>query len=261
MKYQLGKNRKNGFAVGGLLLALAIIILIGGGIYSAIKKYQPAPPKNPILIAPVPPLSPASSTSTEQVSPHPTKPPPQNNNVPHNPEKKCVVSGCSGEICADNQVNSICIYKPEFACYTSAHCQLQSNGTCGWTQTPELKTCLAKQQSASPPPVQPTLQPTPSSISSTPKAQSFAIEADDRGFYPPDTITVSRGTSIILTLKVRTDNVYYGGLTFRSAKFNDLTLKPGASGSIQFIADENTTIASFWPLSGVHKADLHIVIQ
>ncbi|MDZ4299876.1 MAG: hypothetical protein U1A26_03065, partial [Candidatus Sungbacteria bacterium] len=78
---------------------------------------------------------------------------------------------------------------------------------------------------------------------------------------PPNTITVPRETNVTLTLKVRMTDVYYGGLTFRSAKFNDLTLKPGASGSVQFIADENITIASFWPLSGVHKADLRVVVQ
>jgi len=56
----------------------------------------------------------------------------------------CHPSGCSGEICSDQDVVSNCIYKPEFACYKTATCERQANGSCGWTQTPELLSCLSK---------------------------------------------------------------------------------------------------------------------
>ena len=56
---------------------------------------------------------------------------------------KCYIGGCGGEICSDRQdIASICIYKEEFACYKTAKCERQAGNQCGWTQTPELKTCL-----------------------------------------------------------------------------------------------------------------------
>ncbi|HEY4055222.1 MAG TPA: DUF6748 domain-containing protein [Kofleriaceae bacterium] len=57
----------------------------------------------------------------------------------------CVVSGCSGEICADEGMVSSCIYKPQYACYhqpSIATCERQTNGKCGWTQSDELLACL-----------------------------------------------------------------------------------------------------------------------
>jgi len=58
----------------------------------------------------------------------------------------CRPAGCNNELCvADAQANDIvstCIYKPEFACYKQARCELQNNGQCGWSQTPELISCL-----------------------------------------------------------------------------------------------------------------------
>lgn len=58
---------------------------------------------------------------------------------------ECYVGGCSGQICSDQEgVISTCEWKPEYACYQSATCERQSNGTCGWTPTPALQTCLAQ---------------------------------------------------------------------------------------------------------------------
>ncbi len=57
----------------------------------------------------------------------------------------CVIGGCSGELCTDandEPAFSTCIYREEFACYTSSTCERQGNGQCGWTQTTELKACL-----------------------------------------------------------------------------------------------------------------------
>lgn len=60
------------------------------------------------------------------------------------PTAACLVSGCSGELCSDQNMVSDCIYFPEYACYKTAVCARQRNGKCGWTQTAALKTCLAK---------------------------------------------------------------------------------------------------------------------
>ena len=61
--------------------------------------------------------------------------------------KKCVIGGCSGELCTDasaGDVQSICIYKDEFACYKEsfAKCEVQKSGECGWTENDEMKKCL-----------------------------------------------------------------------------------------------------------------------
>ena len=67
------------------------------------------------------------------------------------PAAACAPTGCSGTVCGEvgEQVMTTCEYKAEYACYKTATCERQADGKCGWTDTPELKSCLA-----SPPPVQ-----------------------------------------------------------------------------------------------------------
>jgi hypothetical protein len=55
---------------------------------------------------------------------------------------KCVVSGCSSEICSDSEVMSTCQFRPEYACYAKARCERLSSGVCGWNKTPEYKACI-----------------------------------------------------------------------------------------------------------------------
>ena len=55
----------------------------------------------------------------------------------------CVIGGCSSELCSDQMLVSPCIWRDEFACYRTAQCERQPGGTCGWTATPELTSCLA----------------------------------------------------------------------------------------------------------------------
>ena len=54
----------------------------------------------------------------------------------------CKPTGCSGTVCADEDVATTCEYKAEYACYRDATCERQDDGSCGWTQTPELQACL-----------------------------------------------------------------------------------------------------------------------
>ncbi len=58
------------------------------------------------------------------------------------PEKGCVITGCSSQICAEEETITTCEYKEEYACYASATCERQDNGECGWTMTVELQSCL-----------------------------------------------------------------------------------------------------------------------
>jgi glucose/arabinose dehydrogenase len=54
----------------------------------------------------------------------------------------CRPTGCSGQICADHDVVSDCVYKPEFQCYGTARCVQATDASCAWLDTPELKACL-----------------------------------------------------------------------------------------------------------------------
>ncbi|HEX6730682.1 MAG TPA: DUF6748 domain-containing protein [Pyrinomonadaceae bacterium] len=57
-------------------------------------------------------------------------------------EKRCIKTGCSKQICADEEVVSTCEYRSEYECYRTARCERQANGECGFTKTPELTRCL-----------------------------------------------------------------------------------------------------------------------
>lgn len=56
----------------------------------------------------------------------------------------CRPTGCSSQVCADEDVITTCEYRPEYACYASAVCERQLNGECGWTMTEELANCLSR---------------------------------------------------------------------------------------------------------------------
>ncbi len=60
----------------------------------------------------------------------------------------CRISGCSGQICAEEEMMSTCEYNPIYACYKSSEvrCERQASGKCGWTETASLKACLAGTQ-------------------------------------------------------------------------------------------------------------------
>jgi hypothetical protein len=83
----------------------------------------------------------------------PTEPDPQNPGATPTPASlnrstisSCVVAGCSSHLCVDaSQADIIttCEFKWEYQCYRSATCEVQTNGQCGWTMTPELQTCLS----------------------------------------------------------------------------------------------------------------------
>ncbi len=60
----------------------------------------------------------------------------------NDPTPTCMKTGCSGQICANHDVFSICDWKPEYACYASAICEAQPSGECGFTPTADLLECL-----------------------------------------------------------------------------------------------------------------------
>lgn len=56
--------------------------------------------------------------------------------------KRCFKTGCSQQVCADEEVITTCEYRSEYDCYRRAVCERQANGECGFTMTPELRRCL-----------------------------------------------------------------------------------------------------------------------
>lgn len=68
---------------------------------------------------------------------------------PQAPTGPCIKTGCSGTVCAEEEVVTTCEFRPEYACYRDAICERQPNGACGFTDSPQLRACLAN-----PPPIQ-----------------------------------------------------------------------------------------------------------
>ena len=57
--------------------------------------------------------------------------------------ESCMVSGCSGEICADTLVDSDCAWHPWFVCLKYTKCgNFAADGSCGWLQTFEYQACM-----------------------------------------------------------------------------------------------------------------------
>ncbi len=54
----------------------------------------------------------------------------------------CKITGCSGQVCSNQEAITDCSYKEEYICYQKARCERQPDGDCGWTQTKELGLCL-----------------------------------------------------------------------------------------------------------------------
>jgi flagellin-specific chaperone FliS len=94
-----------------------------------------------------------------------------------------------------------------------------------------------------------------------PQVFEFTLEADDSGFYPQSTLEVPKGAKVKITFVVRTSNVYYGGLEFRSSKFETRQVRPGEKATVEFVADESFTFTSYWPLSGVQKATGRVIVK
>lgn len=107
------------------------------------------------------------------------------------------------------------------------------------------------------PSARPSPPPPPQAIAPEAVARTFTVEADDYGFYPAS-IRVPKGSRVELTLHVRERGVYYGGLDFRSAKFTTAAVRPGRSTAVTFTADDDLSVTSYWPASGVRKAELRI---
>ncbi|OGR13595.1 MAG: hypothetical protein A2341_22760 [Deltaproteobacteria bacterium RIFOXYB12_FULL_58_9] len=66
------------------------------------------------------------------------------------PSDDCFRTGCSGEICADRDTSSACVYLEEYRCLDSAICERQVDGSCGWTSTDEAVRCILEEVDRTP---------------------------------------------------------------------------------------------------------------
>jgi eight-cysteine-cluster-containing protein len=60
--------------------------------------------------------------------------------------KTCVVGGCSSQLCAEEgeePLMTTCEFKEVYSCYKTSICTRQATGQCGWTDTMELRACVA----------------------------------------------------------------------------------------------------------------------
>lgn len=125
------------------------------------------------------------------------------------------------------------------------------------TPTPKPTPTPPVDSTGSPQVEEPAAMPPPA-----PAVKTFTIEADDRGFYPTGNITVNNGDVVRITFKVRTENVYFGGLDFRGAPyFTTPRVNPGGETTVEFTADKSFTYRSYWPNSNQLKATAQVTVQ
>ena len=60
---------------------------------------------------------------------------------------------------------------------------------------------------------------------------------------------------------MRSSNVDYGWLDFRSSKFKTEPVQPGGTASVEFAADESFRLESYWPVSDIVKAHGMVVVR
>ena len=59
------------------------------------------------------------------------------------PPNPCMVTGCSGQVCAAEPVATTCEWQPAYECLKFAECGLHADeGSCGWNWTPEWEACM-----------------------------------------------------------------------------------------------------------------------
>lgn len=58
-------------------------------------------------------------------------------------DSDCKIGGCNGEICSEEEMSSICLYKPEFECFKLTNCKC-INGRCDWEQTEKFLDCRSR---------------------------------------------------------------------------------------------------------------------
>jgi outer membrane biosynthesis protein TonB len=113
-----------------------------------------------------------------------------------------------------------------------------------------------------PPPPPPAPQPTPQPPPTAPQEMQYFTVTADETVATPSSVTVKKGAMVHLTIQVKTEGVYYGGIDYRSSVVNSGTIYAGQTKMITFTADQSFTLVPYWPSSGVQKqSKINIVVQ
>lgn len=108
----------------------------------------------------------------------------------------------------------------------------------------------------------PSQSSTPSSTSQTSSmTKSFTVNADDAS-ADLTTISVKKGDPVSITFNVKPNNVYHGGLDFRSNQLDTGAIPPGSSKTITFTATNSFTFTPYWPSTNIAKPyTISVVVQ
>lgn len=124
-------------------LALFLIVIASTLLYSQAPAKEVDQKKSSVSDSATTSLKETNNLPTVDSNNNKSLPPPEIPKV----VKQCVLGGCNGELCVEASggppVPSICEYLPEYACFKKAQCEVQIDGECGWTITPELTACRA----------------------------------------------------------------------------------------------------------------------
>ena len=91
--------------------------------------------------------------------------------------------------------------------------------------------------------------------------REYTIEADDNKFTP-GTIKAKIGETVKINFNFKDSSIYYGGLDIKGP-FEDIKYKLKGEQPItrEFTMKTETIIKSFWPATGVKKAELLVEVE
>jgi hypothetical protein len=93
----------------------------------------------------------------------------------------------------------------------------------------------------------------------------FYIEADDENFYSEGetaaVLSVRKGTPVSITFRVREENVYFAGLAFKGCGQTTPDAGKGESVTMEFTADSDCEIISYWPANGAPKKTIVVDVK
>lgn len=138
----------------------------------------------------------------------------------------------------------------------------------GCAKTPEITNTNANTSvvetpvaSTTTPDVAPTTTPvtTPPKPTTSAARKTFYVEMDDKGAYPASG-TAAKNTTVTVTFKMRSTNVFYNGLIVKSNKYDLGKIQGGQSKTITFKAVEDITFVGQWP-NGASKARWTLIVK
>lgn len=89
----------------------------------------------------------------------------------------------------------------------------------------------------------------------------FTINANDENANLK-TLDVKKGDAITVKFNVEENEVYHGGLEFKSDVVNSQPIKPGSSDTVSFTADKSFDFTPYWYQSSIKKDYLiHVQVQ